>query len=327
MNVGGVSNLLNLIQRASITCNLLDTDQADEVKTNALEILVNVSRLESFAMAKSFDKKSISNFCLFCTSENILIRRYTSLVFGNIAQCEGCREEIYRQGGIEALVLLLEVSDCQLQSCTLWALSNLMWFAPNQERAGRYITFLFDFTKAAAVQVRNNAFLLLANLLYYSDTNCDRFLLIDQSLELLLLCIEEKDVDIVVMRCCLRSLLALSCFDNASLFIGSFSIPVLLKCAIPAGSFLETSLISLNILSNLSIHDQNRRIIISQRGFEVLIGLFIHDNVDISSLANQIVDRLKDIAPLEMIPKMMTKDRMRILMTMAKDDGHHIQLC
>lgn len=333
MSINGVATLICIIKR-SISENLLDLDQNNEVQANAIETLTNISRYNCDMLAAKFDSETISCIALLCASNNMLLKRQAALILGNIAQNATCRMEICSQGGIEALALLLEERDSFVQASSLWALSNLMWYAPNQDKAGRYLDKILEFLIYPVAYVRKNAFLLLANLLYYNNSTCDRFLSTDAAIELLIdvldtaklsikdirnlrdidsliardSAIEEKRVDsnlVQVLDCCLRSLLSLSCVDSASLWLGSVdsNAKLFLTYCDPRAVSVAIAKTSLEIIANLCIHDANRRCLINNRAVEVLVELFVHDSPEISQLANHIVDRLKDLAPPDFVAR------------------------
>jgi hypothetical protein len=298
----GVATIFNIINKP-YSENLLDLDQNDEVQANAVEILTNISRYNCEQLSSSFDGDTITSLALLCASPNMQVKRQVALIYGNIAQNEFCRLEICNRGGVEALVLILEEKDSSLQANVLWALSNLMWLAPNQARAGRYMEVLFDFVKSPIGHVKSNALLLLANMLYYSDTNCDRILSMEGAFELIIE-LTRSHSDDLNLESCLRSLLSLSCIDAASLVLGSQScVPLFLEYCGPSAVSITTARLALDILCNLCIHEANRKSIIESRGLEVMVDLFTHADAIVSARANQVVDRLKDIAPPEAIAR------------------------
>jgi hypothetical protein len=154
----GISRLISIII-SSYSENLLDIDQNDEVHANAAETLANVSRFNNkssisyFLSNAIFSSNSSSSsgssvidaLVLMCASNNKQLKRHVCLVIGNIAQNDRIREEIGKKGGIESLFLTIEDNDIIVQSNALWALANLMWYPPNQERAGRFMKDIVDF--------------------------------------------------------------------------------------------------------------------------------------------------------------------------------------
>jgi predicted nucleic acid-binding Zn-ribbon protein len=182
----GIQKLISIIVY-SYSENLLDLDQNDEVHANAAETLANISRFNTKESIKYFlanaiqannnqkqlpsttaltsavapSSSVIDALVIMAASSNKQLRRHISLVIGNIAQNETIREEIGNKGGIEALFLTVEDSDVIVQSNALWALANLMWYPPNQERAGRFMKDIvhfiyYDFTRNTGVAMNNN---------------------------------------------------------------------------------------------------------------------------------------------------------------------------
>lgn len=317
LDMGGIQLVMKIVERVHSE-NILDLDQNDEVQVNSIEILTNASRFECDSIMMSFDEGIVRSLCILAASPNIFVKRQVALIFGNIAQNEYCREMICICGGVEALMLVLEEKDSSLQSNALWALSNLMWFAPNQERAGRYLPMILDFIQSPISHIKTNAFLLLANSLYYCEGNCDRFLSIEGSLELLsdLVC---NDSDDFVVESCLRCILSITCNDDASLSLGSSDriVSKLLRLADPTHRSIGISKLSLSILCNLCVHDICRRRIVENQGLESLIGFLAHKDKEVSELADRIVDRLKEIAPPEALARMKAAVEMENLIQLV----------
>ena len=191
----GIQKLISIIVY-SYSENLLDLDQNDEVHANAAETLANISRFNTKESIKYFlanaiqannnnrqvaaaaptpnnphvpqmapSASVIDALVIMCASSNKQLKRHVALVIGNIAQNEKIREEIGVKGGIESLFLTVEDSDVIVQSNALWALANLMWYPPNQERAGRFmkeiVNFIFyDFTRNAGQSADHQQLLL-----------------------------------------------------------------------------------------------------------------------------------------------------------------------
>ncbi len=173
IQLNGINHLINVIIH-SYSENLLDLDQNDEVHANAAETLANISRFNTKDSIQYFlantaranngvrtaiptanpslpgaigaSESVIDALVIMCASTNKQLKRHVALVIGNIAQHEKIREEIGSKGGIEALFLTLEDNDIIVQSNALWGLANLMWYPPNQERAGRFMKEIVQFT-------------------------------------------------------------------------------------------------------------------------------------------------------------------------------------
>merc|ERR1711871_559885 len=191
MDYLGVPVILDIVTRA-YSENLLDLDQNDEVQANAIEVLANVSRFSCELTVHSFNPDVIDGLIVLCASRNIQIQRHVPLVFGNIAQNETCRSYVGDRGGIEALFLILENSDNAIQANTLWSLCNLMWYPPNQERAGRFMAEVLLRMNHEFLPVKQYACVLIANMLYYNNGNRVRFLETDGSMEQMLKFIDER---------------------------------------------------------------------------------------------------------------------------------------
>ena len=82
--------------------------------------------------------------------------------------------------------MILEDSDVIMQANALWALTNLCWCPMNQERVGRYLKEVCVFLSASTSAVQRQAYTLLSNVLYYSESNRSRFLRVEGTVEILL---------------------------------------------------------------------------------------------------------------------------------------------
>ena len=182
MEAGGVEKMVKLVSHA-YSENLLDLDQNDEVQANAMEMLANVSRVNGEFTVKFFNPEVINAIVLMCAAVNIQVKRHAPLVMGNIGQSQVCRELIGDLGGVEALFLVLEEDDDTIKANTLWALCNLMWHPGNQERAGRFMSEIFNCMQSTYMPIKINAAILMANALYYSNSNRVRFLETEDSME------------------------------------------------------------------------------------------------------------------------------------------------
>ena len=317
---GGVDLVVRVVERPHSE-NLLDLDQNDEVLANAVEILTNVARYDCDLLADAFDERTLTSLCLLAAAANVPLKRQVALILGNLAQNERCRETICGCGGVEALVLLLEESDSSLQANVLWALSNLMWHAANQERAGRYLSAVLELTRSSMSHIRSNAFLLLANMLYYCEGNCDRLLSTEGALDMLVDHVLQ-DTNELIVDCCLRCLLSMTCIDDTSLALGTHDALVsrLLRLADPANLSLGASKLSLSIICNLCIHDACRRGLIRNQGIESLVSLLSHNESDVAELADRILDRVKSVAPPEVLAKMKTDVSAEVLVRFLNSD-------
>ena len=62
--------------------NLFDSDQNDEIQSNAAELLANVSRYDGEFTAKYFDIPVMDSLVFMCASKNNQVRRHVPLVLG-----------------------------------------------------------------------------------------------------------------------------------------------------------------------------------------------------------------------------------------------------
>ena len=95
----------------------------------------------------------------------------TPLVVGNVAQNDRNRLALGCSGAIEALFLLAESPDQDIQRNAMWALSNLAWAPDNQERIGCFLGQLVRLCRSKWVPVQANALVALANSLFFHDGN------------------------------------------------------------------------------------------------------------------------------------------------------------
>eukprot|EP01031_Cornospumella_fuschlensis_P037408 gene37408-45427_t len=161
--------------------------------------------------------------------------------------------------------------------------------------------------------------ILLGNLLYYNTANRVRFLEIDYALETIITYIKEainvygananaaaapSYINMTLIESSLRILLSLSYLDSIALYLGANDtniIPVLVHyLSLP---YLSHSAIryTLEILSNLSLHHNNRLSIYNNNGIEHVIPLHAHMDEEIRRLSVQMISYLEDITPEEVL--------------------------
>lgn len=300
---GGVQVMVNLVSHA-YSENLLDLDQNDEVQANAMEMLANVSRVNSEHTTKFFNTQVINAIVLMCAAVNIQVKRHAPLVMGNIGQSQVCRELIGDLGGVEALFLVLEENDNTIKANTLWALCNLMWHPGNQERAGRFMDEIYSYMGSDYMPIKINASILLANALYYSNSNRVRFLETDGAMDTIMNMIVARE-DKTFVESALRSILSLSYLDNVALWLGETDdpIPMFIDFLKPPYLSRECMRYSLEILSNLCVHHGNRGRILEHNGISAVIALSTDPDVHIQDLSAQVVDYLGDVTPAEVLAK------------------------
>lgn len=320
MQAGGVQVMVNLVAHA-YSENLLDMDQNDEVQANAMEMLANVSRVNGEFTTKFFDSKVINAIILMCAAINVQVKRHAPLVLGNIGQSEECRELIGDLGGIEALFLVYEDEDSTIRANTLWALCNLMWHPSNQERAGRFMSDIIDSLKSDYMPIKINGAILLANTLYYNNSNRVRFLETDGSMDTMMHFITSK-VDKVFIESALRALLSLSYLDNVALWLGEEgeAVPVLIEYLKPPYTSREAMRYALEIMANLCVHHTNRSKILEFNGTSTIIALSTDPDHYIQDLQQQIIEYLEDVTPAEVLAKTKMNiglERMVVLATNA----------
>lgn len=315
----GVNKMVKLIVD-SFSENLLDLDQNDEVQANAVEMLANTSRYCSDETNKYFDKSVIDALVVMCASKNKQVKRHAPLVLGNISQIERCREEIGARGGIEAMFLVLEDPDATVKANTIWALCNLMWHPPNQERAGRFMAEIIEFLKYESGPVRTYGSTLLANTLYYNNANRVRFLEMEGSIELILSYISMKE-DRSVIEGCLRSLLSLSYLDQVSLWLGMEGkhIPLFLDLLKPPFVSRDSMRYSLEVLCNLCVHHENRKMILDCNGIDYIVSLHGDSDKHVSDLSVQVVGLLEDVTPPEVLARRKANVGLERMITLAAD--------
>jgi hypothetical protein len=303
MEHGGVGVMVNLVAHA-YSENLLDLDQNDEVQANAMEMLANVSRVNSEHTTKYFTTKVINSIVLMCAAVNIQVKRHAPLVMGNIGQSQMCRQLIGDSGGVEALFLVLEENDNTIKANTLWALCNLMWHPGNQERAGRFMNEMYRSMDSDFMPIKINAAILLANALYYSNSNRVRFLEMDGAMDTIMNMVVARE-DKTFVESALRAILSLSYLDNVALWLGELDEPIPIFVAFIQPPYLsrECMRYSLEILSNLCVHHGNRAKILDANGTAAIVALSTDPDVHIQDLAAQVVDYLGDVTPAEVLAK------------------------
>lgn len=313
----GVSRMIRLITQ-SFSENLLDLDQNDEVQANAAEVLANISRFYSETTLPAFTPEVVESLVFLCASRNRQVRRHAPLVVGNIAQNEQCRADFGLKGGIESLFLVLEDEDPVVQANTLWALCNLMWHPPNQERAGRFMPEIVARVDSSHLPIATYACTLLANTLYYHNANRVRFLEIEGAMELVMNHLVQRS-DRPIMESCLRAVLSLSYVDFVSEWLGASNqayLPLFIEFIRPPFFSRDGMKFSLEILSNLCVHHSNRQAILDNGGIEALVYLQSDDDPYLGDLAVQVLQYLEDVTPPEVLARMKAKiglDRMVLL--------------
>lgn len=313
----GVAVMIKLITQ-SYSENLLDLDQNDEVQANAAELFANVSRYMTDYTAIFFDSAAIDVVVLMCASPNKKLRRNIPLVMGNIGHNESCRHMIGVKGGIEALFLILEDHDNTVKANALWALCNLMWHPPNQERAGRFISEIVNSLRSDWDPVRTNGCTLLANVLFYNTQNRIRFLEIDYAMELILdIIVDKKDQSMV--EGCLRALLSLSYLDYVALWLGTVGecIPIFVDFLRPPFFTRESLRFSLEIICNLCLHHANRRALFDIGGLELIVSLHVDEDKHIRDLSLKIVEYLEDITPPEVLAQIKMEVGLERMVSLA----------
>lgn len=336
LEADGVSIMVHLLTTA-FSENLLDIDQNDEVQANAAEMLANVSRYDCAETTSKFNGKVIDTLVLMCASKNKQVRRHAPLVLGNISQNSACRIEIGNRGGVESSFLALEDVDSTTQANVLWALSNMMWHPPNQERAGRFMMEIIKHIQSNWLAVKVHACMLLANMLYYNDGNRARFLEIKGALELLIRYIKARD-DVSIVENTLRGLLSLSYLDYVSNYLGNGQyvedahdpsnhadtsnslIPIFLQFMKPPFYSRDAMRFSLEIICNLCVHHHNRRLILEYSGIEILVALHNDEDVHCQNLSVQIIEHLEDLTPPEVLARMKTNIGLERMIQMASDN-------
>jgi hypothetical protein len=315
----GIPALLELVTRAYAE-NLFDLDQNDEVQANAVEILANVSRFNCEMTVDAFNNEVVDGIIVMCASDNKQVKRHAPLVIGNIAQNETCRKAVGDRGGVEALFIVLEDDDKAVQANTLWSLCNLMWYPPNQERAGRFLSEILLFVHSDWLPVRRYSCVLVANMLYYNNPNRVRFLETDGTMELLIEIIKENPEQIIT-EACLRSVLSLSYLDQVALWLGTDGgcIPLFLQLMYPPLVSRDALRYALEIIGNLCIHHVCRKVILDENGIDILVNL--HSDVDphIQEVSHQIIGHLEDITPEEVLAKQKLDIGLERMIQLASD--------
>ena len=303
LEIDGVKKLVKLVTQA-YSENLLNLDQNEEVQANAAEILANVSRFNGELTSKHFDCSVIDSLVIMCASTNKLVKRLTPLVLGNISQNETCRILVGNRGGVEALFLILEDTDNVIQANALWSLCNLMWYPSNQERAGRFMSEVLTFLDSSWFPVKSHACILIANMVYYNNSNRVKFLEAEGSTEKILSFISSREEKSIV-EACLRIILSLSYLDQVALWLGTDGncIPLFISLIQPAFLSRDVMRYSLEILCNLCIHHINRRKILDNAGIEAIVSLHTDVDPNIRETSIQVIEHLEDVTPPEVLSR------------------------
>lgn len=317
----GVADMVKLLTSVRSE-NFMDTDQNDEVQSNACEILANISRFDCALTVEHFNGRIIDVLILAVASVNPMVRKHCPLILGNISQSEWCRSEIGKRGGIEALFLSLEDQDTAIQANVLWALCNLMWHPPNQERAGRFISDIIPFLTSTFLPVQTNAAILTANVLYYNNPNRVRFLEYEGAMELLVDLVRKND-DWAVSEACLRALLSLSYIDAASLWLGTdgdcvaLLVRYLQPPVLPHQSFCTRY--ALETINNMCVHHTIRRQILDTGGTDSIVALLAHEDPSVQETALQVIALLEDVTPPEVLAKTKKDMGLERMITLTAD--------
>ena len=315
----GTPVILEIVTRA-YTENLFDLDQNDEVQANAIEVLANVSRYNCELTVDAFNNEVVDGLIVLCASDNTQVKRHAPLVLGNIAQNETCRGAVGDRGGVEALFIILEDEDKSVQANTLWCLCNLMWYPPNQERAGRFMSEVMLFLHSDWLPVKRYSAVLVANMLYYNNPNRVRFLERDGTMELLIEFIKDNH-EVIITEACLRSVLSLSYLDQVALWLGTDGgcIPLFLQLMTPPLISRDCLRYALEIIGNLCIHHVCRKVILDENGIDILVNL--HSDVDphIQEVSKEVIGHLEDITPEEVLAKQKLNIGLERMIQLASD--------
>jgi hypothetical protein len=181
-----------------------------------------------------------------------------------------------------------------------------MWHPPNQERAGRFIQDIIPFLSSTWLPIQTNAAILLANVLYYNNSNRIRLLELDGAMELIISLIRKND-DWAVTEGCLRAVLSLSYIDAASLWLGtegdviSIFIDMLGASTIPKNNFC--SRYSLEIINNMCIHHTVRRKVLDSGGTDAVVMMLAHSDYNVQETARSVLELLEDVTPAEVMAR------------------------
>ena len=166
----GIELLLDLTHTET-AADIADTSLIEDVQANAAEALANLTRMDSTETAERLRRRGVAPIVRMCASSNAMVRTFAPLVIGNVAQNDHNRLSLGCAGAIEAVFLLAETPDRDVQRNAMWALSNLAWAPDNQERIGCFMGQLVRLCRSKWEPVQANALVALANSLFFHDGN------------------------------------------------------------------------------------------------------------------------------------------------------------
>jgi hypothetical protein len=326
----GIELLLDLTHTA-LAADIADVSLIEDVQANAAEALANLTRLESTETAERLRRRGMGPVVRMCASTNAMVRVFAPLVVGNVAQNDRNRLALGCSGAIEALFLLAESPDQDIQRNAMWALSNLAWAPDNQERIGCFLGQLVRLCRSKWVPVQANALVALANSLFFHDGNRRRLGHMPGALQRLMALVRAAP-GAKAQEHALRAIAACAHNDACSLLLGEAGLAALLvelvEKAQPAGSprpetegdeamvtvggdaaqvgaTLPPALARQVVTAfvNLSVHDDNKRRILDAGGVEALVRLHGDPDKEVRDTAATALEILADVPADEDLAK------------------------
>jgi hypothetical protein len=295
----GIEVLLDLAltQRSA---DIIDIALYEDVQANAAEALSNMTRGDSTETAQRIQRRGVAVFVQMCASKNPMVQLYAPLVLGNIAQNDANRLLIGEAGGIEAIMLLVEIPDENTQRNGLWALSNLAWAPDNQERIGCFIRQLMSLCASRWLSVQENALAALANALFFHENNRKRVGHMPGALQQLIdLCNPHADrkglgpISRKVQEHACRALGACVHNDENALLVGEAQ-GVEALVALCHENDVQVQRYAALALVNLAVHDINKRRILNAGGVEALVKLHGSPLQEVRDTSGQALEILAD---------------------------------
>merc|ERR1711865_351289 len=239
-----------------------------------------------------------------CASDNPMVRLHAPLVLGNVAQNDMNRQAVGDAGGIEALFLVADTPDQDLQRNAMWALSNLAWAPDNQERIGCFMGQLLTLCQSHWGPVQENALVALANALFFHENNRRRVGQMPGAMQKLLQLSEHgkgqqpaslaSSASSKVQEHALRALGACTHNDENAKFLGEVgAVDVFVRLCSEENEHLQRHAVT--ALVNMAVHDINKRRILDAGGVEALVQLHGSSLAEVRDTAAQAMEILADV--------------------------------
>jgi hypothetical protein len=243
------TNVINVLANTLAAAGGKNLYLEDSFLHNTSSLFVSASRgMRSFAGTSVSDERSFAySIVMLCTANNSPARQAAALLLGNLACSSRLRIELGRLGAVEALWRITRERKSSADCATaLWALSNLVWSnRANQSRCGPLFEEIFEMIANCRIelpfkyphlepscvfQTRHEdawnqsapaslecayAMSLVANAIYFHDSNCNHMEVIPGGVEAIIR-LSKADQPLAIREPALRCLACLTVSDRGA---------------------------------------------------------------------------------------------------------------